>query len=192
MTLMGRCFSTALAVSGSSVTAAVSVAAEERRIPPRTTRPALTSEPHDAASRTPRRAPTGGVGGAVSRRRHSHGLGGCSASRTRQKTRSLTAGRGRNASGAVAVLFPVGTSYRGPGTTVTTCRLGTGSGKAVAPPTTSRLRAVPCGLVGMIGSRTARASRMWVAVAVTGGPVAMLPPMAGASVMLARPLARAS
>ncbi|WP_067131492.1 hypothetical protein [Microtetraspora malaysiensis] len=41
--------------------------------------------------------------------------------------------------------------------------------------------------VGTIGSRT------WVGVAVTGGPVAMPPPMAGAlmagvSVMLARPL----
>ncbi|WP_433224547.1 hypothetical protein [Microtetraspora malaysiensis] len=42
----------------------------------------------------------------------------------------------------------------------------------------------------MIGSRTARASRMWVGVAVAGGPVAMLPPMAG--MLMTGALARAS
>ncbi|WP_433354492.1 hypothetical protein ACQP25_12875 [Microtetraspora malaysiensis] len=47
--------------------------------------------------------------------------------------------------------------------------------------------------VKVIGSGTARASRTWVSVAVTGGSVGMLPLMAGtlvrASEVMARPLA---
>ncbi|WP_433217309.1 hypothetical protein [Microtetraspora malaysiensis] len=42
----------------------------------------------------------------------------------------------------------------------------------------------------MIGSGTARVSRMWVAVAVTCGPAVMLPPMAGE--LMTGALARAS
>ncbi|WP_433225747.1 hypothetical protein [Microtetraspora malaysiensis] len=88
----------------------------------------------------------------------------------------------------MAALFPVGMRYRDLGTAVVTCRPGMGSGRAAAPLSTSRPRAVPCAPVGMIGSGTAQAERTWVGLAVTGGPVGMLPPMAGTLVLIAKVL----
>ncbi|GLW99078.1 hypothetical protein Misp02_31650 [Microtetraspora sp. NBRC 16547] len=110
----------------------------------------------------------------------------------------------RRASGAIVVLFPAGTSYRGLGTAVTTCRPGMGSGRAAAPPWRSCPRAVPCVPVRMIGSgktgagraRTDRAGAAGTRVgegltddAVAGGPVGMLAPMAGPLLLIAKVLA---